>query len=122
MQKYYTPEEVAQELRVTRRTVYEWLTTGRLRGLRAGSRWRIRPEDMESFLQPDSPRPEEEQTPQRPEIDLEERAARIRAARGSMAHIPVTVDEVIQWKREEVERENEKWAYLEKARQEIDTE
>jgi excisionase family DNA binding protein len=104
MQKYYTPEEVAQELRVTRRTVYEWLTTGRLRGLRAGSRWRIRPEDVESFLQPDAPRPEKEQTPQRPEIDPEERAARIRAARGSMAHIPLTVDEVIQWKREEVER------------------
>jgi excisionase family DNA binding protein len=41
MPKYYTPEEVAQELRVTRRTVYEWLTSGRLRGMRAGNRWRV---------------------------------------------------------------------------------
>jgi excisionase family DNA binding protein len=98
MQKYYTPAEVAQELRVTRRTVYEWLTTGRLRGMRAGSRWRIRLEDVERFLQPAAPPSGEDRTREKQEIDLEERAARIRAARGSMAHIPVSVDEVIQWK------------------------
>jgi excisionase family DNA binding protein len=119
MQKYYTPEEVAQELRVTRRTVYEWLTTGRLRGLRAGSRWRIRPEDVEQFLQPAAPPSGESRTPEKQEIDLEERAARIRAARGSMAHIPVSVDEFIQWKQEEVELENRKWARL--ARNERET-
>jgi excisionase family DNA binding protein len=51
MPTYYTPEEVAGELRVTRRTVYEWLRNGRLRGLRAGRWWRIRPEDVAAFLQ-----------------------------------------------------------------------
>jgi excisionase family DNA binding protein len=112
MQKYYTPEEVAQELRVTRRTVYDWLTTGRLRGMRAGSRWRIRPEDVERFLQPSAPRSGADPAYQKQEVDPEERAARIRAARGSMAHVPLTVDEVIQWKREEVELENSKWARL----------
>ena len=40
-------EEVAGRLRVSRRTVYEWLKLGRLRGLRAGKAWRIREEDLE---------------------------------------------------------------------------
>ncbi|WP_272999437.1 helix-turn-helix domain-containing protein [Hydrogenibacillus schlegelii] len=50
MERLLTPEEVAERLRVTRRSVYEWLRTGRLRGLKAGTRWRIRPEDLERFL------------------------------------------------------------------------
>jgi excisionase family DNA binding protein len=49
-----TPEEVAARLRVTRRTVYAWLKVGRLRGLRAGKGWRIRPADLEAFLLPSS--------------------------------------------------------------------
>jgi excisionase family DNA binding protein len=52
---YHTPEEVASELQVTRRTVYEWLRSGRLRGVRAGRGWRIRPEDVASFLQSETP-------------------------------------------------------------------
>src|SRR5260370_39501552 len=47
-----TPEEVAARLRVSRRTVYAWLKIGRLRGLRAGKAWRIRPEDLDAFLLP----------------------------------------------------------------------
>jgi excisionase family DNA binding protein len=47
-----TPEEVATRLRVTRRTIYAWLKVGRLRGLRAGKGWRIRPADLEAFLLP----------------------------------------------------------------------
>ena len=50
MERLLTPEEVADILRVTRRTVYEWLRTGRLRGLKAGPFWRIRPEDLARFL------------------------------------------------------------------------
>jgi excisionase family DNA binding protein len=48
-----TPEEVAERLRVSRPTVYAWLKMGRLRGLRAGKAWRIRPDDLSAFLQPD---------------------------------------------------------------------
>jgi len=48
-----TPEEVADHLRVSRPTVYAWLKMGRLRGLRAGKVWRIRPADLEAFLQPE---------------------------------------------------------------------
>ncbi len=50
MERYLTPEEVADQVRVTRRTVYEWLRQGRLQGLRAGRWWRIRPADLEAFL------------------------------------------------------------------------
>lgn len=45
-----TPEEVAGQLRVTMPTIYAWLKMGRLRGLRAGKFWRIRPADLEAFL------------------------------------------------------------------------
>lgn len=47
-----TPEEVASRLRVTRRTIYTWLKLGRMRGVRAGKLWRIRPSDLEAFLMP----------------------------------------------------------------------
>lgn len=50
MSVFLTPEEVADQLKVTRRTVYEWLRRGQLHGLKAGHAWRIRPEDLESFL------------------------------------------------------------------------
>lgn len=50
MVNYRTPDEVANELRVTRRTVYEWLRTGQLHGRRAGRGWRITEEDLLRFL------------------------------------------------------------------------
>jgi excisionase family DNA binding protein len=52
---YYTAEEVARTLHVTRRTVYEWLRSGRLRGVRAGRGWRIRSEDLDAFLKVAAP-------------------------------------------------------------------
>lgn len=42
--RLYTPEEAAEFLRVTPRTVREWLRTGRLKGVKAGRLWRV-PED-----------------------------------------------------------------------------
>jgi excisionase family DNA binding protein len=54
-----TPEEVAAEIRVTRRTVYEWLRSGKLLGLRAGRSWRVRREDLNAFLNR-GPAPQEE--------------------------------------------------------------
>lgn len=47
----YTPEEVAEKLKVTRRSVYEWLLKGKLRGLRAGDNWRIAETDLMAFLE-----------------------------------------------------------------------
>ncbi len=53
---FLTPEEVAEQLRVSRRTVYAWLHSGRLRAAKAGKHWRIRPEDIETFLRPNDDR------------------------------------------------------------------
>jgi len=46
----YTPEEVARKVKVERQTVYHWLSSGRLRGLRVGSNWRITEEDLLEFM------------------------------------------------------------------------
>ena len=46
----YTPEEVARKVKVERQTVYHWLSTGQLRGLRVGSTWRITEEDLLNFM------------------------------------------------------------------------
>ena len=45
-----TPAQVGERLQLTERTVYEWLRDGRLLGLKLGRLWRIRPEDLEAFL------------------------------------------------------------------------
>ncbi|MBZ5618407.1 MAG: helix-turn-helix domain-containing protein [Acidobacteriia bacterium] len=47
----YTPEEVAEKLRVSRRAVYQWLNSGRLNGLKAGQYWRVTEEALTQFLQ-----------------------------------------------------------------------
>ncbi|TMB97353.1 MAG: helix-turn-helix domain-containing protein [Chloroflexi bacterium] len=41
----------AERLQVTERTVYGWLRRGRLPALKLGRLWRIRPEDLEIFLE-----------------------------------------------------------------------
>ena len=46
----YTPEEVARKVKVERSTVYHWLSSGQLRGLRVGSTWRITEEDLLEFM------------------------------------------------------------------------
>ena len=45
-----TPAQVGERLQLTERTVYQWLRDGRLAGLKLGRLWRIRPEDLEEFL------------------------------------------------------------------------
>lgn len=47
---YFTAEEVAASLRVTERTVYGWLQTGELVGVKAGKFWRVSPEALDTFL------------------------------------------------------------------------
>lgn len=46
---YITPEEVAKELGITRRAVYDLLRTGQLKGYRAGRKWVVKPEGVEAF-------------------------------------------------------------------------
>lgn len=40
-QSYLTPQEAAQFLRVTRRTIYAWLRAKKLRAVKVGGQWRI---------------------------------------------------------------------------------
>ena len=44
-------EQVAERLQVTERTVYGWLRRGKLPALKLGRLRRIRPEDLEAFLE-----------------------------------------------------------------------
>ena len=59
----YTPEEVARKVKVERQTVYHWLSSGRLRGLRVGSTWRITEEDLLNFMTRRSPQKPSEPPP-----------------------------------------------------------
>jgi len=49
--EYMTPQEVAEKLRVTLTSIYNWIGDGRLKAAKVGDLWRIRPDDLESFLQ-----------------------------------------------------------------------
>lgn len=50
MPEFMTITEVAQLLRSTERSVYEWLRLGKLGGVRAGWRWLVTREDVDLFL------------------------------------------------------------------------
>jgi len=50
-----TPEQVADRLQVQTRTVLTWLQTGKLRGAKLGRLWRVRPSDLEAFINGGSP-------------------------------------------------------------------
>jgi excisionase family DNA binding protein len=51
-QKYLTVKEVAEELRVSRQAVYDWINAGQLRAVRAGDRVRIPREALDEFVKP----------------------------------------------------------------------
>ena len=48
--KLYTPQEVADTLKVDLRTVYRWIKEGRLAAVKAGVQWRISEENLKDFL------------------------------------------------------------------------
>jgi acetyl-CoA synthetase len=50
MKKLYTPQEIADLLKVDLRTVYRWIREGKLAALKAGSQWRIEESALEGFL------------------------------------------------------------------------
>ena len=49
-EKLLKPEEVAAHLAVSPKSVRQWLREGRIKGLRAGKLWRIKPAELERFL------------------------------------------------------------------------
>lgn len=53
-----TPQEVAQMLRVTDRSVRSWATQGRLHGFKAGKDWRFTRAAVEEFIKANTPAPQ----------------------------------------------------------------
>jgi putative molybdopterin biosynthesis protein len=49
MEEVYTLEEVAKQLKVSVKTVRQWVRTDQLKGFKAGKQWRVRAGDLEAF-------------------------------------------------------------------------
>jgi excisionase family DNA binding protein len=52
----YKPEEAADLLKVSPETVRLWLKEGELKGLKVGTSWRVKQEDIEAFLVAHTPK------------------------------------------------------------------
>lgn len=50
MEKFYTPEEVAVNLKVSRKTIYNWIQEGRLKAVKIGHFWRISESELNRLL------------------------------------------------------------------------
>jgi excisionase family DNA binding protein len=50
-ERYWTPEEIAERLKVNVRTVNRWITSGKLRAIRAGRLWRVPDSAIREFVE-----------------------------------------------------------------------
>jgi excisionase family DNA binding protein len=50
----YTPKQIAEQWRVTRWTVLQYLRAGKLKGFKVGRFWRIRERDLNAFISEDT--------------------------------------------------------------------
>ncbi|HHY76723.1 MAG TPA: helix-turn-helix domain-containing protein [Firmicutes bacterium] len=50
MKRVFTPEQVAEILGLSKRTVISWLQQGKINGIKVGNRWRVREEDLDKFI------------------------------------------------------------------------
>jgi excisionase family DNA binding protein len=48
--KLYTIDEIAEILKVTQRTIYNYIKNGSLKAIKIGKYWRIKHTDFEQFL------------------------------------------------------------------------
>lgn len=55
-EEYFTVKEVAQQLKVSRQAIYEWINAGSLRAVKAGNRTRIPASALNDFLRPMVPK------------------------------------------------------------------
>ena len=56
VERIYTPEEVAELLSVTPKTVKDWLRAGKLKGSKLGKLWRGQDSDIQRFMEENSTR------------------------------------------------------------------
>lgn len=54
-ERLLTPEEAAERLVVSPKTIRDWLRQGKLKGVKTGKLWRIRERDLEAFLEGENP-------------------------------------------------------------------
>ncbi len=50
MEKYYTPEEIAANLKVSRKTIYNWIQKGHLKAVKIGHFWRVSESELNRLL------------------------------------------------------------------------
>ena len=50
MDNLLTPGDVAAHLKLSRRTVIVWLQSGKLKGIKVGSQWRVREDALQQVL------------------------------------------------------------------------
>jgi excisionase family DNA binding protein len=50
-ERFLSLEDVAERLQVSDRTVRRWVKDGKLAAYKPGREWRIRPRDLEDFLE-----------------------------------------------------------------------
>jgi excisionase family DNA binding protein len=50
LDNYYTPQEVADKLKVNIRTIYRWIREGKLKAVKIGDLWRISESELERFI------------------------------------------------------------------------
>lgn len=48
--RIYTLEEVRNILKVTQRSVYNYIKSGKLKATKIGREWRVRHEDLQAFI------------------------------------------------------------------------
>lgn len=50
MEQMLTIKDICDKFKVTQRTVYRWMESGGLVGIKAGRVWRFQPEDVQRFI------------------------------------------------------------------------
>ena len=54
LERFYTPKEVAEALKVKERVILDMLRKGQIRGVKVGKAWRIRESDLRAFVSTDT--------------------------------------------------------------------
>ncbi|MBC7341188.1 MAG: helix-turn-helix domain-containing protein [Clostridia bacterium] len=50
MENFYTPQEIAQKLKIDIRTLYRWIREGHLKAVKIGHFWRISESELNRLL------------------------------------------------------------------------
>jgi excisionase family DNA binding protein len=56
-ERLLTPEEVGKLLGKSRLTIVRWLAKGIIKGIKVGNSWRVKPEDLDAFIEAQQSKP-----------------------------------------------------------------